>query len=80
MPRAKTPPKPIRLRLIDAAAMCSVTDRHLRREVSRGVLTAVRPRGVGPGKPCFLLAAEVELYAAGRLDELADLKAKAARL
>lgn len=75
----KAPPRPIRVRLWDAARLLGLNTRTLQREVSRGVFTPVRPRGVGPGKPCYLLTAEIDLYAAGRLDELAALVALVAK-
>lgn len=79
MPRTKTPPKPVRVSLWDAAAMAGLHTRTMQREVSRGLFTAIRPAGVGRGKRCYLLTAELDLYIAGRLDELADLKAKNSR-
>ncbi len=38
--------------------------------IDDGFLTAIRPRGKGPGKPVYIDPREVELYANDQLDEL----------
>ena len=67
---------PLRVAMPDAAAMLGVQYGTIRRLVSEGTLTAIRPRGKGVGKPVYLDTHEVKLYAAGQFEELQAYQAK----
>lgn len=72
-------PRPLRLPLPEAARMLRLTPDYLRRLTHEGVFTLVRPNGSGAGKRIYLLPAEVEAYAVGGADAVAELKSQKAK-
>ena len=71
--------KPIRIRISIAAVMLGCSYEHVRRLIYDDTFTVVRPAGRGNGKPVYVLTAEVEAYAAGNLELLAELRASNAK-
>lgn len=71
---------PIRVRPRQAARMASISVDYLRNKLMpSGVFTVVRPKGYGPGKPAWLLYAEVVAYATGGEQAVRDMQKRAKR-
>lgn len=68
--------KPLRMGLPEAARLLTLTPDYLRRLANSGVFTVFRPNGKGGGKRMYLIPAEVEAFATGGPDAVAELRAK----
>lgn len=65
--------EPLRVTVRDAAERLDVCAETVRRLIRSGTLRGIYPRGMGPGKPVYLDAGELEMYARGRFAELQDM-------
>lgn len=76
MSETGTVAQPLRYKPKEAAALLGLDVQTLYKLLRGGVFTAVRPHGRGPGRPIYLVPAEIQAYATGGPAAVLALKRK----